>query len=380
MKKHIICIVITIFTALFCACCHAQQNVTYNIDIIPMSIVLPDSYIGLTRNISEDDKALELLGWSYEYAQDYMLNSDRYLNAVSFTDMTEMTVIVQSGEYDGFNISTLSDEVINAMLEAIGKDKSIGTASDYEVFKSNGIKFMKYFMEANNGMLYYQYSTTYNGYIISFTFSAFSINDKSRINNIANNIILNNVFFGDIDNLDSRITFKEEITGTEFKLPSGWDVIQDKSNGNLLAVFKPKVNRNNTYIHYDVYDILSDYSREDLIELINDGKSRKDYDFNYATKEKFNKQVLASVFGVEENLIKAQTVGNVNYYSIYSFDEHKAFNLKINSFTYMFFTISNGYLHLFTYGLSCDNDIADISQLDLSDFYSFLSGITFNIK
>ena len=87
-------------------------------------------------------------------------------------------------------------------------------------------------MEANNGMLYYQYSTTYNGYIISFTFSVFSINDKSRINNIANNIILNNVFFGDIDNLDSRITFKEEITGTEFKLPSGWDVIQDKSNGN----------------------------------------------------------------------------------------------------------------------------------------------------
>ena len=104
MKKHIICIVITIFTALFCACCHAQQNITYNIDIIPMSIVLPDSYIGLTRSISEDDKYF--ICRSYAEAPDvdgriYVKIDENSANKIVVGEYTKVRII-NYNDYDLF--------------------------------------------------------------------------------------------------------------------------------------------------------------------------------------------------------------------------------------------------------------------------------------
>lgn len=381
MRKTRIMLLLMISAILFNSRCLASQNNVYYIDVLPITITLPDSYTVLTRNISEDDKAIKMMGWSFDYAKDYMLNSDRYLDAVSFSDMTEITIILQPNSYDGLDISKFSDDILYVLLEGLKQDKSVGSISDLEVFTANNMKFIKYFMSRDNGLSYYQYSTTFNNYDVTFTFSLFSTDYKDKLNGIADNIMLNNISFGNTRNSDlNSITFTEKNTGTKFELPSGWDVIQEKNSGNLLAVFKPVDNTNkNIYIHYNVYDILSELKKDDLILLINNGKSRKDFDFDYASKGIFNKQFIADSLGVNTNIIISRVIGGVEYYTLYSFDELKSFNKKQKSITYMFITVFNGYLHVFTYGAPCDENIEDISQIDLSDFYKFLSGISFNI-
>lgn len=355
--------------------CYASDNEVYYIDFLPMILILPEDYKVMTRDNIEDEEVLKFFKVNKKEAIDYFEQSHRYIEAVSLKDLIDITVEINQIELPtNMDLANASDEFMNDLFyPAILGAKEMGAkTSEYEIIKSNNNQFLKMFMELSDRS-YYQYTTIYNGYSISIKADYFVPNDKDRISGIINNIVKENVYFGEkaTQHLEPNeiVTYTDQTTGAIIRLPKGWTISKEVTDDRIKAVFKPRNNSfKNTSFSYSFKDILTSLSNEALIKIINDGLTRKDLDLAYIDVDSF-----LSTMNLDAKDLNSITCNGVQYFYIVA-PEEVTNNKTIN---YMLYTVANGYLHYFMYETAFE-ETTDSEAL-LLDIEELLEGITFGM-
>lgn len=390
MKSKIILCLMMVFALLGCSInCIGATDKVYYFDFLPMTVILSDNYIVLSRDIEKDNQYIKILGYDYDTFMSVWQTSDIYLNAIILDHKMEITFKFTPYE-TAPNFADIDDAAIDYFYLQIKSvyEKTGMKISEYEIIKTTDSKYVKCFAQLDT-VNTYAFITSYNGYIITIAASMLDSNNLKENYNIIYNIIMNNIFYGDAaesngDYYSSRIEYTEPDTKTSFILPFGWDVVPDKKKDNLKAVFKPtnstgsKTYLQDTYIHYNAIDLIDRLTMDDLKQFIKDGKTRKDYNLKYAEDNFSVRDFYASEFGISPDKILIKEYNGIDYYSFNSIDSIDVLDYTENSITYLLMTIENGYLHLYLYSTPCDKNITDISKVDISDLETFMSSITYS--
>ena len=384
MNKKILFIVILLLSFISnIILCYAATDNVYFIDSIPMTILLSDTYHVIHRNMDKNDSNLNFFGFTYDKAMEFLEKSNSYFDVIVANNniLMEITLNINQNT-SGFDFNDVNDLWLNILLDQL-KAKYIEyglTVSEEEIINTKNARYLKTFLYADNRKTY-QFLTCYKEHMITIQAELYSDNNHEAYELIYN-ILDNNVFYGEEAkqhyDTETRVLYIEPTTGTSFLLPSGWVMNKQISSDNERTAFKQK-NNSNKNIYFYAIDLLKNLSSDNLIKLLDSGITRKDYNLSYVNQGNINiKEYISSQYKTDINNIKLISYNGIDYYTLKTIDEYEILNYKRKTISCIFATVENGYLFVYLYSAPCDNNITDISDIDIPEMEDFMSGITYN--
>ena len=278
-KKHILSILLIIAIISTSLQCYASTDNLYYIGFLPMSIILPEDYIVLTRDTKKDDIAFKTLGYDYDTIREIFENQNIYLVAYPQTVNTFISIVIFETNSIVPDLSKLSDKTIHSMYEAaVSEDIEHGASvSDFEIIRNAEGTYIKYYYQIQD-MSYFQFTTLYDKHSVQIAAQVYNKDDEKIINQIITNIVNNNIFFGDKAYAQNN-TYTEPITGTVFHLGKDIEVLNENKNGRSMIAFKSS--KDNSTIHFMYEDIINKLSRDALYNIVDNNKTRKDLGVEY---------------------------------------------------------------------------------------------------
>lgn len=359
MKKAIIRIVaILLFFFLIASVAIADNDNTYYIKEINLTVTVPKGFIAFTREIKADDPNLEKYGLTKDLLLSVMKEQHTYIEILSNDGFTEMYVtMMENSRITDFSHQSDS-ELKKTINETLPQYTQMGiSVTKYEIYKHAQTKFIKlYATHTVNGSTVYtrQYSTVYDGSTYNFTMQSYS----GEISDTQENAILSFVdsaVFGRI----APYAYTDSKTGLKFVVPANWTEEPLSKQRNTIDVKFVSEGSNFAEIMYGSIDMWSEMSESDKAGMDRSNVNNSFFSLedikNIMTEDNANGSDSSPISDV-----KKVTYGNIEYYCIET--SMKTFGITIPRIILMH--IDNGYIYLFQfYGESNSKNYMDFESL-----------------
>jgi len=175
----------------------ASETVTYNIKEIDVNVDIPAEYLVFTRNIKDDDPALQKSGLTKDFILSYLESGNMYLCAMPEDNEFEIYLSYITTDENVPSFSELTPEGEKTLIRSITDNLAVSNMqpSNFSFYDNNGKMFIKYEIQQNKTDYMLSHSTLYDKKNINIMLrpasGQFTDNQRNIIEEIAHSIRYN---------------------------------------------------------------------------------------------------------------------------------------------------------------------------------------------
>lgn len=382
MKRILlVCVAIMIATLLLPTQSYASGTTHYYINECDISVDVPNDLITVTREIDENDTALQQLQISKAELLDILEDRGIYLDATTSDGVFELWISTVKMDYD-VNLNDISDEKILSEFGSILDKSNTGAIkySSLSIYKSPTQKYIKAYgtpIEGDTPNSTIQYMTAYNKHYIYVAGASYdgpiTCDQELQLQAMVDNVTFGKESSGSkiSDNMESNLTYKgyeykDQESHAAFFVPRNWYEVPFDTAPKILS--KKFVNADDTkftimYGSIDCYPLLSNEERSRY--------TRDSIDNSYFFEDG-NESDLFDITGFDTGEVSSRTYNGNDYITItgsYNYDSD-GFNISFPAEGYIH--LENGWMYIFEYIGSADSE-------HYSDFESLLNSVKYPI-
>ena len=342
---------------------------TYALNELGMTVLLPSDFIVFTRALKLNDPNLDTYSLTKDEMLELMLSRNIYLNAWDEDINFEIIITMIDSPLVDFNL--YSDTVLSTIATSFKSEyEKVGIKYvKSEIYKHEQAKFLKiYISQKNEDKTVYglQYYTVYDDKAINITMQSYS-GDITSSNEATLKTIIDSATFETEPQIadpfatpTSAFTYTDTKTQTSFTVPANWIEVPLSKPRDFIDV---KFMSNKEYgmvIMYGAYDLWDAMTASERT-----GYSRADIDNTILTKSEIAE--MGGFYGGEISLVN---YNGIEYYKTTGKGTNKSYGFDLTGTMTGIFLIENGYMHLFQFSGSSDNEYYD-------DFESLLQSVKY---
>lgn len=201
MKRLFCCIIAILFLAGIPVAAAIAAEKTITLPALKLSIESPEGWIVFTRDINDDDPALQQLNIDKTTLTKNMISGNVYFSALTEDQQTELNVsmITSAQIRKVYDLNLLAEDAFAEMeQEYVAQRKRRGASvTQFSKFVHNQAAFIivDYYQEFQRGNVYARdYITIINGQAITISLSTFAGNITDELASVLHNIVHNAVF------------------------------------------------------------------------------------------------------------------------------------------------------------------------------------------
>lgn len=193
MLKKLLLLVISFLFIIGCSV-SASETVTYNIKEIDVNVDIPAEYLVFTRNIKDDDPALQKSGLTKDFILSYLESGNMYLCAMPEDNEFEIYLSYITTDENVPSFSELTPEGEKTLIRSITDNLAVSNMqpSNFSFYDNNGKMFIKYEIQQNKTDYMLSHSTLYDKKNINIMLrpasGQFTDEQRNIIEEIANSI------------------------------------------------------------------------------------------------------------------------------------------------------------------------------------------------
>lgn len=353
--RRILVIITAFLMSIFCITVIAAGTKTWDLDVVGISIDIPDDYVVFTRDTRSNDPNLEKYGFTKKDMDEILQAGNSYLDAWDENINREIVVSMQVSS-STVNYDEVSESLLSAMKSVLEEQYSSAGATvlQSEVYKHRQTSFLRFNYETKeNGTSVYhiQYFTVSGGKDISIILHLYSgritTESESFFKDIIDSIELHEIPEQKPNTTTETLAFKysDTITGASFTVPQNWTQFESTQEDNYVSVSfmsNTEIGLMIIYIGLDVWNSTPEYEKE--------GFSREDIDNSVMSKAD-----LATAWGVRASDISTVTYNGKEFFRTITTENRELSNFDYTTKMTTLFRVENGKGYMFQFNSTSDS-------------------------
>lgn len=355
MKKLLFRILLIVALSILLLTAASAEGKIYQVPEMGLEITIPSGFYVATKETPESDPVFSMGGTSKTDLIAHFEKNGIYLNAFPSDSYEELVVTMSEGIMEDFNLlSDIALEILATSFDELYAEQNVEVAS-CSLYQHSQAKFVKlYYYDTVNVVWGLQYFTTYNTKAMNFTLRSYegeiTTEQESFMKTLVDSIQFDTEPVLPEPGVDTEaFLYEDSDSGLRFMVPANWVETKFTEEREFLDVGFESTKEAGHRIYFASMDLWEELPETDKI-----GIYRRNIDNSAVTRAD-----IAEMYGIAEKDVYIVDYNGVAYYRMKVPYESDLLGLSVTVTMTQLIHIRDGWMYLFQYGGSTDNEAFD---------------------